>query len=167
MLDSASFIGQVATVALIAIGTRWVINAKGAQFPKTSGETSIYGIKWPWRAVGFVSGAFWVVILVWSRHDLRHLDVKLILVPAVFVIGGLWLGIGSVSTDEVGITKRFLWKERSFRWNDISEIRFHKKKGAIELRAGSKKLVIDYRIVAFEHLLREIEERTQVQSVYD
>jgi len=42
----------------------------------------------------------------------------------------------------------------------------HKKQGgAIELRSGSQKLVIDSRFDAFQHLLNEIEDRTQLQSI--
>ena len=42
----------------------------------------------------------------------------------------------------------------------------HKKRGeAIELRAGSEKIIIDSRFVAFQHLLNEIEDHTQLRAI--
>jgi hypothetical protein len=163
MQNSVSFILQAVTVALIVVATRWLFGAKGATLPRIRDGTKVYGIKWQWRAVGLAGGAFWVVVLFWSWHDLRHSDGVLIAITATFVIIGLWLGSGSVSTNQAGITKRVLWRSRSFHWGDITEIRLHKKQGeAIELRAGPQKLVVDSRFVAFEHLLNEIEDHTQL-----
>jgi hypothetical protein len=167
MQKSISFIVQVATVALIVIATRWLFGARGAALPRTRDGTSIYGIKWQWRAVGLAGGAFWVIVSIWSWHDQHSRpDGVLIAITVVFLTAGLWLASGSVTTSQTGITKRVLWRSRSFPWKDITEIRLHKKQGgAIELRAGSEKLVIDARFDAFQHLLSEVEDRTQLQPV--
>jgi hypothetical protein len=83
----------------------------------------------------------------------------------LFVAMCLWIASGSLTSNQFGITKKGLWRSHTFGWGDITEIRLHKKQGgAIELRADSQKLVIDFRIIAFEHLLREIEDRTHLQS---
>jgi len=166
MQNSASFILQVAIVALIVIATRWLFGAKGAQLPRTRDGTSIYGIKRQWRAVGLAGGVFAIVLSMWSWHDMHRPEWVLIAISVTFVILALWLASGSVTTNQTGITKRVLWYSRSFQWKDITEIRVHKKQGgAIELRSGSQKLVIDSRFDAFQHLLNEIEDRTQLQSI--
>jgi hypothetical protein len=62
---------------------------------------------------------------------------------------GLWFGTGVVTSDQNGITKRFLWHSVSLRWNEITEVRLHKKDdGAIELRGNLRKLIVDSRFVA-------------------
>ena len=167
MENAANFILQVATVALIVIATRWLFGAKGRQVPKIRDGASVYGIKWQWRAVGLAGGIFWVAVSIWSSHDLHSRpDGVLIAITVVFVTIGLWLASGSVTTNHTGITKKALWRSCSFHWGDITEIRLHKKQGgAIELRAGSQKLVIDSRFDAFQHLLNEIEDRTQLQPI--
>jgi hypothetical protein len=164
MQNSVSLIWQVAVVALIAVATRWLLGARGAALPRTRESTSVYGIKWQWRAVGLAGGAFWVVVSVWSSHDLHSRpDGALIAITVTFIAIGLWLASGSVTTNQTGITKTVLWCSRSFRWGDITEIRLHRKQGgAIELRAGPQKLVVDSRFVAFQHLLSEIEDRTKL-----
>jgi len=59
-----------------------------------------------------------------------------------------------------------LWRSLSFQWQDITEVRLHKKQGgAIELRSGAQKLVIDSRFDAFQHLLNEIEKHTQMHPI--
>ena len=78
---------------------------------------------------------------------------------------GLWMAIGvSVTTDEIGITRKNLWHSTLIRWDDITEIRLHKRDGgAIELRAGAQKLIIDVRFMARQHLLNEIVAHTRLQ----
>ena len=79
---------------------------------------------------------------------------------------GLWLASGSVITDQAGLTKRVLWYSHSFRWSEITEIRLPKKQaGGIELRAGSRKLLIDFRFNALRHLLDEIERHTGLKAI--
>lgn len=166
MQNSLSFVAQAAAVALIVITTGWLFRARGAALPRARDSTNIYGIKWQWRAVGLAGGAFWILVSIWSWHD-RHLppDGVLIGITVVFLTIGIWLATGSVITTEDGISKRVLWSSRSFRWKDITEVRLRKKQGgAIELRAGSRKLLIDSRFIALHELLREIEDRTRLQA---
>ncbi|NDQ57056.1 MAG: hypothetical protein GZ088_08285 [Acidipila sp.] len=166
MQNSLSFILQVATVSLTVIATRWIFSAKGAQLPRTRDGASLYGVKWQWRAFGFAGGAFAVVISVWSWHDLHRPEWSLIAFSVTLLILSLWLASGLVTTNQSGITKRGIWYSRSFQWKEITEIRLHKKQGgAIELRSGSLKLIIDCRFNAFQHLLNEIENRTLLQPV--
>lgn len=163
--SSLSFIGSIATVALTAIAIRWVLGAKGAQLPKTQDGTSVYGIKWQWRAIGISAGVFCLALLIWSWHDLHRPDGVLVVLSLTFATIGIWLASGSVSTNQTGITKRFLWHSRSLRWDEVTEVRLHTKQGgAIEVRAGSQKLVIDPRFDAFQHLLKEIEDHTSLSA---
>jgi len=162
-----SVVGSIATVALIVIATRWLSGAKGSQLPKTRDGASVYGIKWQWQTVGLVGGVFWVVVSIWSWRD-HHArpDGVLIAITVAFVAAGIWLARGSVTTDQNGITKRGLWYSRSFQWKEITEVRLHKKQGgAIELRFGARKLIIDSRFDAFQHLLNEIEDRTRLRPI--
>jgi hypothetical protein len=160
-----SIVGSIATVALITIATRWVLNAKGTPLPKTRDGVNVYGLKGQWRALGIVGNIFWLVLFMWAWWD-RHSrpDGVLIGLTVAFVAAGTWLAIGSVITDQNGITKKWLWYSRSLQWKQITEIRLHPKQGgAIELRAGTRKLVIDFRLNAFQYLLKEIRSRTQMQ----
>lgn len=69
--------------------------------------------------------------------------------------------MGSVVTDRSGITVSFFGYSNSLDWDEITEVRFKEKTKAIVLRAGQKKLAIDSRFVAREHLLNEIEAHTR------
>ena len=163
----SSFLSVVAAVALIAIATRWLSGARGSPLPRSRDGANIYGIKWQWRTVGIVGAIFWVVVLMWSWRDQHSRpDGVLITITVLFVTGGLWLASGSISTNQSGITKRSLWRSCSFQWKEITEIRLHKKQGgAIELRSGTRKLIIDSRFNAFQHLLDDIEARSQLQPI--
>jgi hypothetical protein len=89
----------------------------------------------------------------------------IIALTLIFVVVGIWIASGSVTTNQIGITKKGLLHSRAFTWGEITEIRLRKKQGgAIEVRAGSQKLIIDSRIIAFHHLLSEIEGYTHLQS---
>ena len=161
-------IAQVATVAVTAKTIHWLRTAKDASLPRTRNDgTKIYGIKLPWRAVGLITAVFGGVLAVIEPHD-RHSTagwVSLIFFP-MMVILGLWLASGLVTTDSVGIKKRMLWRSHSLRWEEITEIRLLGKDiGAIALRAGSKKLIIESRFLAFRHLLDEIRSYTNLQPV--
>ncbi len=168
LVSVSSIIGQAVTVALIVVATRWVVGAKGAQLPRIRAGTSIYGIKWQYRAVGLAGGLFSAVIALKVPYDLATVAswVSLIALSAVTLLG-LWMAIGrSVATDQGGITKKDLWHTNSVRWDDISEIRLHKEDGgAIELRAGHQKLIIDVRFVARQHLLAEIVAHTRLRPI--
>ena len=161
-----SVLGSAATVALIVLATRWLVGVKGAQLPKSRNGTNVYGIKWHIRALGLAVVVLSVVFSVWSRLDQQHFDWKLAAIAVIFFLLGLWLASGSVSTTQTSITKRILWRSLSFRWDQVTEVRLHKRDGgAIELRAGARKLIVDSRFVAFEHLLNEIQTRTQLRPV--
>jgi hypothetical protein len=164
MRNSASPFWQVATVALIIIATRWLMRAKGAQLPRTRNGTSVYSIKWQWRAVGLAGVIFSIIVSIESWHDLHRPDWGMIAISVVFVTIGLWMASGSVRTNRTGITKKVLWHSRSLRWNEITEVLLRKKDiGAIELRAGSRKLIIESRFNAFQHLLNEIKDQTKLE----
>jgi hypothetical protein len=159
-----SIIGSIATVALIAFATRWLTLAKGSPLPKTRDGVNVYRIKLPWRVVGLGGGAFWVVFLIWSWSEQpSRPDGVLIGITISFVGAGLWLASGSVTTNQLGITKKGLWKSDSLQWKDITHVRLQKKQGgAIELCSGARKVIVDSRFDAYQHLLREIEDRTHI-----
>ncbi len=161
-----TLIGSISTVLLIVLATRWLISAKGADLPRTRKGVDIYGIKLQWRVVALANIVLWVVILIGASHNF-HSDPGSVLIgiAVLFILGGSWLAYESVNTAEVGISKRGLWGSRTFRWTEITEIRIHARDGggAIELRKGSQRIVIDSRFVAYDHLLSEITERTELQ----
>lgn len=166
MPNSASFVFQVALVALIAIVMRCVFTVKGTQLPRARDGARLYTIKWQWRILGFISVAFWIVVSVWSWFDLHRPDWGLIAISLLLVVLGLWLASGLVTTNETRIRKKVLWRQRSFEWKDITEIRLHKKQGgAIELRPSPQKLIVDFRFNAFHHLLDEIKDRTNLRPI--
>ena len=145
---------------------RWLFRAKGPPVPGSRGDTNFYTIKWQWRAVGIVSAVFFIALASWGWHTPPSRQDEIFAgISILFVANGWWLASGSVTTNQSGITRKGFWHSRTFSWGDITEIRVHKKQGgAIELRAGSQKLVVDFRVIAFEHLLREIEDRTHLHS---
>lgn len=162
----SSFIVSVATVALIVFSTRWIFGATGALLPITHNGSSLYRLKWQWPALGYAGVAFCVAMSIWSWRDLHSPDWTLIIFSVIFALMGLWLGSGAVTTNQSGITKKVLWHSRSFRWDEVTEIRLHKNDGgAIDLRAGGQKLIIDVRFVARQHLLTEIIARTKLQPI--
>ena len=157
---------QASGIALTIGALRWLFAAKGPLVPRTSGDTNFYNIKWQWRAVGITGAVFSIVLACWGWHTPPSpQDEIFAAITILFVAMGWWIASGSVTTNPSGITKRGFWRSRTLSWGDITDIRLHKKQGgAIELRAGSRKLVIDSRIVAFEQLLREIEDRAHLRS---
>lgn len=167
-MDSSitSFVGSTVTVALIVIATRWLISAKGAQLPKICDSVTVYGVKPAWRGLGLAVEVFWTVVIIWSWHDLHRPDWGLIALFAAFGLLALTISIGSVSTDQAGITYKFLWRTRRLLWKDVTEIRLHKRDGGcIELRSVTRKIMVDSRFVAPEHLLEEIQKQTGLQPV--
>jgi hypothetical protein len=158
---------SIVTVVVIVVATRWVLQAKGAELPQARNSANVYGIKRQWRAVGVASAIFWLVLTIWEMRDLHSRpDGVMFAMTVVFVALGIWIASGLVITDETGISKRTLGRSRLIRWNEITEIRLHPKQGgAIELRAGPEKLVIDSRFVAFDHLLHEIESHTRLPAI--
>ncbi|HTS12758.1 MAG TPA: hypothetical protein VMH00_11625 [Candidatus Limnocylindrales bacterium] len=161
-----SLIGAAVTIALTILVIRWVSDAKPSQVPEPSGNSNIYRVKWQLQVLCSTGGAFWIVVCVWSWSDEHHPDWTILVISLIFWIIGLWLATGLVTTNEAGIQKRSLWRSRFLRWGDITEVVIHKKQGgAIEVRAGSKKLIVDSRFNAFQHLLKEIQQRTGKRAI--
>jgi hypothetical protein len=128
------FIGLVATAALLGTAIRWLYTAKGSHVPKTIDDTNVYDIMWQWRALAWVAVAFWVVVSVWSWRDERRLD-PVLTVAIASILGAAAIGSGSVTTNETGILKKFLWRKTSFQWPEVTQVLLHRKRGlAVELR---------------------------------
>jgi hypothetical protein len=160
-----SIVSSIATVTLITVATRWIATAKGSDLPEIRDGINSYRIKWQWRAVGFIGGFFWIAIwILASRESHSRPSGVLIGFTLAFTAACLSITTGSVTTNQTGITKKGLWRNYYLHWKEITEIRLHKKQGgAIELRAGAQKLVIDSRLNAFQHLLNEIKDHTQIR----
>jgi hypothetical protein len=169
MNDFSNIAWQAATVALIVIAMRWLGRARGAESPKVRVGGNIYGIKWQVRLVGYSGALFFVGVIIWFRRDLASAgDETLAVIMFAFGLLGLWYASGSITTDERGVTKKGFFLSRSFRWDDITEVRLHKRDGgAIELRAGSQKVIVDSRFAASHHLLEEIIAQTKLQPRQD
>lgn len=167
-MDSSvfSFVGQIATVALIAVLIRRLFGASGKDLPRSRGNTHAYGVKWQIRLLGYASAVFCAFLLVINAQEDWASPSRWIflLIFLLLVLAGLFLASGLVITDVDGITKKVLLWSRSIRWDEVTEVRLHSKRGvAIELRAGPRKLVVDSRFVALQHLLREVESRTALE----
>jgi len=162
-------IGSVASIALTVAAVRWLVNSKGSLFPKTRNGCSQYRIKWQWRTVGIIGGIFPIAISIWTWRDLYSPRGEVwIAFTVLFVVTGVWLAVGSVTTNQAGITMKGFLSSRSFQWTEITEIRLHKRdSGAIEVRSGARKIVIDTRFEAFQHLLNEIETHTKLSPRRD
>jgi hypothetical protein len=160
-----SIVSSIATVTLIAVATRWLAAAKGSDLPETRVGINLYRIKWQRRAVGLVGGFFAIAICILASRDSHSRpNGVLIGITVALVAACLSITTGSVTTDQTGITKKGLWRNYSFQWKEITEIRLHKKQGgAIELHAGARKLVLDSRLNGFQHLLNEIKDHTQIR----
>lgn len=154
-----------ATIAITAAAIRWLFSVKGPSAPRTSDGVSRYHIKWQCRTVGFIGGIFPIAISIWAWRD-SHVkpDTLWMILMVVFIAMAFWMASGSVTTDQAGIAKRTLWSSRTFKWEEVTDIRFDKRDiGAIEIRSGSRKIVIDTRFEAFQYLVGEVENHTQLQ----
>ena len=101
-----------------------------------------------------------------SWLDLHRPEWDVIAISIAFLRIGVWLTVGSVTTNQIGIAKSFLGYRRSFKWKDITEIRLHKRQGgAIELRSGPQKLIVDFRCNAFHLLSNAIKDRTNLRPI--
>jgi hypothetical protein len=160
-----SIVFSIATVTLIAVATRWIASAKGSDLPEARDGINLYRIKWQWRAAGLIGVFFWIAICILASRDSHSRPSGLLIgFTLVFTASCLSITTGSVTTDQAGITKKGLWRNYSLQWKEITEIRLYKKqRGAIELHASAQKLVVDSRLNAFQHLLKEIEDRTQIR----
>ena len=169
-MDSLELVKGVATVAAIAYAIRWANNRKaGPQSPKIHGDVKVYGIRWPLRVGAYL---FAVLFFGLAAADFReefargHWLMDLLLLAIGLL--GLWFGTGVVTSDQNGITKRFLWHSVSLQWNEITEVRLHKRDGgAIELRGHLRKLIVDSRFVAPMYLENEIAQKTKLEPLRD
>lgn len=160
---------QAVSVGLIVVASRWLFAAKGTDTPRVRGNIRIYTIKSQWRIVGMASAILCGALTIQSLRDFssRAGWVSVILLSALS-LSGLWISIGTVTTDESTITKSTLGYSRSLRWEELTEIRSHSKHGgAIEIRTGSKKIVVDSRFNATKFLLEEIVGKSHLQPVVD
>lgn len=169
MPDLLDVVRGVATVALIAFATRWVTMDKGSDSPKTKGAQAIYPIRWLIRAAAYTAAVLCLVFAFADvRSDLAGRRWPVALLFVTLALGSVWFGTGAVTSDETAISKRFLWHSSSLRWEEISEIRLHKRDGgAIELRGNGKNLIVDSRFIARARLRHEIEQRTKLQPLSD
>lgn len=167
--DLIEVIVGAATVALIATATRWLFNAKGDQKPTFRNGAHVYGLKRQIRVVSYVAAALSLLFAIERvRQDLRSMRLTIDLLFAGAAVACVWFGSGAVLTDQNGITKKSLWKSQVLRWEEISQVQVHKRDaGAIELRTGSRTLIVDSRFVAPASLLREIEDRTNAPVAKD
>ena len=170
MTDSLELVKGVVTVALTAYAIRWLFNRKGGpQSPKIRGDVKIYEIKWQLRATAYLAAALSFGLAAIDLRDNfgRGRWLVNLLLLAIGLLG-LWFGTGVVTSDQNGITKRFLWHSVSLHWNEITEVRLHKKDGgAIELRGNLRKLIVDSRFVAPMYLENEVAQRTKLEPLRD
>ena len=167
--DLVNVVKQIGTVALIVIVVRWLGRSRDTASPKVRVGASVYGIKWQLRLVGYSGAALFIGIVIWSRHDVvSSRDVIVDIILFEFGLLGLWFASGSVITNEGGVTKKGLFRSRSLRWCEITEVVLHRRDGgAIELRAGPQKIIVDSRFLARTHLLNEIVAQTKLQPRQD
>jgi hypothetical protein len=148
-------------VALIVLASRWLLTSKGASKPRVRDGSTVYGVKVQLRLVGMGIAGFFGFLAIWFRNDP---DWPLLMIPIGLGLACLWATSGYVFTDASGITFKMPGNTRSFGWNEITEIRVDKR-GVIVLAAGPKKMSIDTRIVARDHLLTEIKQQTRMQPI--
>jgi len=142
---------------------------RGSDSAKTKGAVAIYGIRWPVRAAAYTAA---VLCLVFACADLAFRFSWPSLAGHHTVcdtaLGAVWFGTGAVTSHATAVSKRFLWHSSSVKWEDIREIRLHKRDGgALETRGDGKRVIVDSRFVARAHLGREIEQRTKLQPLKD
>jgi hypothetical protein len=169
MSDLLDVVKGAATVALTVYGLRWLSAVKGSNTPRIHGEVAVYGIKWQIRAVAYAAAALFLVLaLVDLRAELARGRWVINVLFAVLALGAAWFGTGAVTSDSKAISKRSLLHTSSLKWEEISEVRFHKRDGgAVEVRGNGRKLIVDSRFVAATDLRREIEQRTKLQPLSD
>ena len=169
MADLLDVVKGAATLALITFAVRWLNTAKGSDSPTTHGEVAVYGVRWPVRVVAYAAAVLFLVLaFVDLRPDFASGRWPVNVLCVMLAFGAAWFGTGVVTLDQNTISKKFLWRSSSLEWEEICEVKYHKRDGgAIELRGNGKKLIVDSRFVAPAHLRREIEQRTKLQPVTD
>jgi len=167
-MDWLDVVRNAGTVALIAFATRWLSTAKGSDSPRIHGGVTTYNIRWPLRVVAYAGTLLFLVFVFVDVHAVAGGRWPADLLFLAFALGFAWFGTGVVTSDQNTISRKFLWYCSSLKWEEISEVRLHKRDGgAIELRGNGRKIVIDSRFVAPAHLVREIEQRTKLQPLTD
>ena len=159
---------QLLTATIIVIATRsftrWLMFVAGNQLPRIRGDTRIYAIRSQMRATGVVAAILCLLLAIWLWYDPSSRELSLIPLPVVALV--IWFAAGVVKTDGQGITKRVLWHSCRFRWDEITAVRVLRRQGgAIDLRTGERKLVVDSRFNAMSYLLEEIKQRTKLEPV--
>jgi hypothetical protein len=169
-MDSLDRVKGIVPVALTAYAIRWLFNRNGGpQAPKIHGDVKEYEIKWQLRVSAYLAAALsFGFVAVNLRYDVAQGRWLTNLFLLAFGLLGLWFGTGLVTSDQNGITKKFLWHSVSLRWNEITEVRLHKRDGgAIELRGNMRKLIVDSRFVAPMYLENEIAQQTKLEPLRD
>jgi hypothetical protein len=157
----ASAVGQILAIALIVYVSRYLLRTDEGESPKERANALYFYVRRKLRFAGVTTALFFSCVLVASWHVVVEEGVYVILPIALFLICvGTWLASGLVTIDAKGITKRVVGITRSFRWDEITEVRFEQKHNTIRLQAGSRKMTIDGRFVASKILLEEISRRT-------
>jgi hypothetical protein len=159
-----SIVWKTATVVLIVVATRWLLNGKDVETAKTIGDTHVYGIRRRIKVMGFGTASLFIAVLIGFHQEFFNpRSLWLIAIPSFFILAAIWLANGSVITTEDGIVKRTLWSAQTLPWQEISSIRFYERQKYIELLGENRKLTIDVRFVALEQLLDEIVHHTKAQ----
>ena len=160
MATPSSFALQILAYVTLGSAIRWMFTAGRDQQPKVFGNMRLYSVKWQVRLVCLASTIVFATILVGFRHEwLAGPDRWWASVFVVAMLMAVVTAIGSVRTDETSITMKGFWRTRSFRWAEITEVRFNQKNGQIKLRAGPQKLSIDFRF-GVNTILNEVIQRT-------
>lgn len=160
----SSIVWQTATVVLIVIVTRWLLNGKEVETPKTIGDKRVYEIRGRIKIMGFGAASLFIAVLIgFYQEFFKPRSLWLIAIPLFFIFVAIWLANGSVITTGNGIVKQTLWSTQELPWQEISSIRFYERQKYIELLGENRKLTIDVRFVALEQLLDEIAHYSKVQ----
>jgi hypothetical protein len=155
---------KTATVVLIVIVTRWLLDGKEIGIPKTVEDKHVFGIRPRIKILGFGTASLFTAVLIGFHQEFFELRrLWLIAIPVFFILVGIWLASGSVTTSGSGIVKKTLWSAQTLPWREISSVRFYERQKYIALRGEKQKLTIDVRFVALGQLLDEIAHHTEVQ----
>jgi hypothetical protein len=160
----SSIVWKTATVVLIVIVTRWLLNGKEVETAKTIGDKHVYGIRRRIKIMGVGTASLFVAVLIGFHQEFFNpRSLWLIAIPSFFILAAIWLANGSVTTSGGGIVKKTLWSTQTLPWQEISSVRFYERQKYIELRGENRKLTIDVRFVALGQLLDEIAHHAEVQ----
>jgi len=160
----SSIVWKTATVVLIVIVTRWLLEEKDVETAKTIGDKHVYGIRRRIKITGFGTASLFIAVLIGFHQEFFNpRSLGLVAIPLFFILVAIWLANGSVITTGNGIVKKTIWSTQTLPWQEISSIRFYERQKYIELHSENRKLTIDARFVALGKLLDEIVQYTKVQ----